>query len=61
MKDTKDTVIGVRLSDTQMQMLRSVCEATGLSAAELFRQLLENATIRPAVIRTEAPEKEQAR
>ncbi len=48
-----DNVISVRLNEEQMQVLEKLCESTGWTASQVIRQLLESASVRPAVIRTE--------
>ena len=48
-----DNVISVRLSEEQMKVLEKLAESTGWTYSQIVRQLLESASVRPAVIRTE--------
>lgn len=55
-----DNVISVRLTDDQMALLNQLCKATGWTASQLIRHLLESANVRPAVVRTDPPQAEAA-
>ena len=54
-KNMLETVVHVRFSHEQMTRLDVICRETGLSRSQVVRHLLDNASIRPAIIRTEAP------
>jgi len=54
--NTKDFVVHARLSAEQYQWLETICAESGMSQSQVIRLLVEKATFRPAVIRTEAPE-----
>ena len=52
---TIDKPIHVRLTDEQLARLEEMCAETGLSRSQVIRHLVDQASIRPAIIRTEAP------
>lgn len=54
MKMTKDYPIHIRLDAEQLARLDAFCVAAKMSRSQVVRELLSNATLRPAVIRTEA-------
>ena len=55
-----DNVVAVRLTPAQMELLESLCATTGWTYSQVLRHLLESATVRPAIIKTELPQKEPA-
>ena len=52
-----DNVVSVRLDEKQMEMLQKLCESTGWTYSQVFRHMLDNASIRPATIRVDLPSK----
>ena len=52
---TIDQPIHVRLTDEQLARLDEMSISTGLSRSQVIRHLIDQASIRPAIIRTEAP------
>ena len=54
-KVTVDQPIHVRLTDDQLARLDEMSVSTGLSRSQVIRHLIDQASIRPAIIRTEAP------
>ena len=49
--------IHVRLSGEQNARLSEMCAQSGLSQSQVIRHLIDQASLRPAIIRTEAPTK----
>ena len=47
--------IHIRLSGEQNARLNEMCEQSGLSTSQVIRHLIDQASLRPAIIRTEAP------
>jgi len=45
----------VRLSEEQLERLGEMAKASGLSFSMIIRHLIDQATLKPAIIRTEAP------
>jgi len=45
----KDKILHVRIDQTQMRRLEEVAEAVGVKPAVIMRQLLDRATVRPAL------------
>jgi len=54
-KKQLDYPIHVRLDAEQLARLETFCTASKMSRSQVIRELLSHATLRPAIIRTEAP------
>jgi len=57
MKRRKQELIAFRLSDEELERLDEMVEQTGMTRSQVIRHLLDNATVKPAIIRTEIAEK----
>lgn len=55
MEKKYEVPIHIRLERAQADDLDAFCKATKMSRSQVFRELLRNATLRPAIIHTEAP------
>jgi hypothetical protein len=55
MEKKYDVPIHIRLERTQAVELDAFCKAAKMSRSQVFRELLRTATLRPAIIRSEAP------
>lgn len=53
-KDTLETIIQLRVNDEQVERLAAICRETGLTRSQVIRYLIDNATIKPAIIRLDA-------
>mgnify|MGYP002685675511 CR=1 FL=1 len=51
---TLETIIQLRVNDEQLERMNEICRDTGLTRSQVVRYLIDNASIRPAIIRTEA-------
>ena len=50
-----ENILHVRVNDEMLERLDQICAQTGLTRSQVLRHLLDNATIKPAIIRTEIP------
>lgn len=48
-----ETIVQVRFSDEQIERLDQISSETQLTRSEVIRRLVDNATVKPAIVRTE--------
>lgn len=60
MKKKYGVPIHIRLEPQQAVELDEFCKASKMTRSQVFRELLRNATLRPAIINTKTPQPQRA-
>ena len=61
MGEQLEKMVAFRMSEETLERIQQICKDTGMTRSQVIRHLVDTASVRPAIIRTEAIEVETGR